>query len=161
MHELLIDLSLDELGRIYEALPEPVVRALDPAIGKALNSRPATVVRRPLAMRLKALRAFLVRNRDEALAGDILRSYFLGPRKDLVTAFLDGVGVAHEDGQVEDEAEPDESKVADAVQALLQTEARSDVLLYLRVARFQWPDSAAVSAAVASLVEHDPAAPED
>ena len=55
--------------------------------------------------------------RDEALAGELLRAYLLGPRKDLVTAFLDATGVRHEDGQVGDDAQPDADKVPAAVHA--------------------------------------------
>lgn len=152
MYQLLTDMSLERLTRFYEALPEPVSRALDAPIAQALNSRPVSVARRPLSMRVKALRAFFVRKRDDGLAGELLRAYLLGPRKDLVVGFLEATGVAHEDGQIEDdEARPDELKVPAAVAGLLEAHDPEDVALYLHVARLQWPESAAVAEALQSL----------
>jgi hypothetical protein len=137
----LTDQPIERLQTIYEALPEEARRALDSPIAKALNSRLSSLAKRPISFKMKALRSFLIKQRDESLAQEILRSYFLGPRKELVTAFLDATGVAHEDGQVEDaEAQPDGKKIQGAVEALLADQSAEDVALYLDVATFQWPD---------------------
>lgn len=151
MYRLLTDMSIERLTRLYEALPAPLARALDGPIGAALNSRPASVLRHPPALRVKALRNWILRRRDEVLAGDLLRAYLLGPRKGLVMAFLDATGVAHEDGQLKDDgALPAEERVGPAVEALLGAHDRDDVHLYLGVAAVQWPGSAAVRAALAA-----------
>jgi hypothetical protein len=152
VHQLLTDMSIERLSQIYEALPEAVARALDAPIGQALNSRPGTVAKRPLPMKVKALRSWIVRKRDEGLAGDLLRAYLLGPRKELVTAFLDGTGLAHQDGQLEDDdATPDEEQVAPTVASLLETHERDDLRLYLEIGVMQWPDSEAVKTALEEL----------
>lgn len=152
MLQLVTDMSPERLSQVYEALPEALIRALDVPIGAALNSRPTSVARRPLGLRIKALRAYLLRKRDDGLAGDVVRTYLLGPRKQLVTDFLDAVGLAHEDGQLsEDEASPDESKVADAVIAVLANHEREDLKLYLGVAALQWPDNKAIADALQGL----------
>jgi len=141
VHQLLTDQPIERLQAIYEALPDEIRNALDSPIAKALNSRPSSLAKRPVLFKMKALRSFLIKQRDESLAQDILRSYFLGPRKELVTAFLDATGVAHEDGQVEDdEAQPDGKKIPAAVEALLADHSVEDVALYLDVARFQWSE---------------------
>lgn len=148
MLELVLDMSLDRLQSVVETLPEQVRRALDGAAAQALNSRPQTIHKRPLEMRVKALRSSLQRRRDEDLAGEILRTYLLGPRKDLVVAFLDATGVPHEDGQItDDEAGPDAEKIGPAVDALVEEHDRDDVLLYLEIAAFQWPEVDAVGEA--------------
>ena len=152
MHRLLTDMPIERLTALYTALPEETVMALASPIAQALNSRPTVAARRPEAMRVKALRAFLIKRRDDDLAAEILRAYFLGPRVELVKAFLDGTGVEHEDGTVEDEdAEPDASKVAATVKTLLAGHEAEDVHLYLEVARRQWPDNEALTKAAQGL----------
>ena len=147
MHELLTAMPLDRLQGLYEALPEELSRALDAPIAKALNSRPQTVAKRPVAMRMKALAALLRRTRDDTLAGELLRAYLLGPRKELVVDFLDATGVSHKDGEI-DEGEPDPEKVPEAMESVLADHDAGDVALYLEVATRQWPAHEAVAAAL-------------
>ena len=148
MHELVTELPQERITALYESLEERAQRALDGPIGKALNSRPQTVAKRPQTMRVKALRAYILRQRDDDLSAELLRSYLLGPRKDLVTGFLDGVGIEHEEGSVEGDDEPAADKVGPTVEALLEEHDAGDVLLYLEVASRQWPESAAVQEAL-------------
>ncbi|MGQ0554205.1 MAG: hypothetical protein ACT4PU_13410 [Planctomycetota bacterium] len=151
MHQLLINLPLDRFAVLYEALPAELSAAFDGAVARMLNCRLPSVRRQPPALRAKALRLWIQRQRDDAVAGDLLRAYFLGPRKALVVEFLDSAGVQHEDGQVGPEGQPDDARVADAVQTLLAAHERSDVLLYLQIAQQQWPECAPLTAAVADL----------
>ena len=144
MYRIVSEMSPQRLAGVYSALPAEAREALDVPVAQMLNSRVASVRRRPVETKVRALRAFLGKTRDESLATEILRAYLLGPRKDLVTAFLDGTGVVHEDGQVDGEAKPDGEKVAGVVADLLGRFDREDVLLYLRVAALQWSDEAAV-----------------
>jgi hypothetical protein len=149
---LLTEMEPERFEAVYDALADEVKAALDVPIAKMLNSRMATVRKRPLALRLKALRAYLARKREDDLAMDMLRGYLLGPRKDIVLGFLDGTGVKHEEGEVDEEAEdPDPKKVADTVKALRAEHDAADVKLYLAVAKLQWPDSEAVATALADF----------
>lgn len=148
MLKLLTEMSPDRLTELYESLEERAQRALDDPISKALNSRPQTIAKRPLAMRMKALRAHLLRTRDDDLAGELIRAYLLGARKELITDFLDGVGIEHEEGTVEGDDAPDEAKVGPTVEKLLEKHAPADVELYLEVAVLQWPESKAVAEAL-------------
>lgn len=147
MHQLLTGMPLERFAALYESLDEGVARALDGAIARMLNCRAGSVARQPAAMRVKALRAWIARERDDSVAGDLLAAYFLGPRKDLVIAFLDATGVAHEEGRVDGDARPDPAKVPDAARALAASHAQEDVRLYLQVASLQWPDVSELRAA--------------
>jgi hypothetical protein len=153
VHQLLTAMSLERFEALYKSLDPDMARAFDGAIARMLNSRVGSVARLPDRTRVKALRAWIVRQRDEAVAGDLLAAYFLGPRKALVTSFLDATGVKHEDGRVDDDARPDPAKVPDAVAALNQAYDREDVHLYLQVAAGQWPDVAALKTAADAGVE--------
>jgi hypothetical protein len=147
VHQFLIALPPDRFASLYQSLEPEVARALDGVIARMLNSRVSSVGRTPVAMRVKALRAWIVRERDDAVAGDLLAAYFLGPRKVLVTSFLDATGVEHEDGRVNGDGKPDAGKLDDAVAALLAEHDREDVRLYLQVAAQQWPDVPQLKAA--------------
>jgi len=149
VYRLLTEMSVDRLAVVYEALPEEMTLALSGPIGQALNSRPQSVAKRPVGMKVRGLRAFLLKKKDETLSAEMLRAYFLGPRADLVKQFLDATGVAHEDGQVEHEdSQPDPKKVATAVKALREKHDDEDVDLYLRVAAIQWPENEGLAKAV-------------
>jgi len=151
VYQLVADLSPERFTALYRALPDEMRRALDAPVSRVLNARPAFVHRQPEAIKIKALRAYLAREKDETLSAEILRAYLLGPRKALVIAFLDATGVKHEDGQVGEDANPEPAKVPEAVKALLAANEREDVRLYLRVAALQWPENKAVAAALAEL----------
>jgi hypothetical protein len=147
VHQFLIALPPERFAALYQSLEPEVARVLDGVIARMLNSRVSSVGRTPVAMRVKALRAWIVRERDDAVAGDLLAAYFLGPRKALVTGFLDATGVEHEDGRVDGDGKPDAGKLDDAVAALLAEHDREDVRLYLQVAAQQWPDVPELKAA--------------
>ncbi len=151
MLKLLTEMSPERLTELYESLEERAQRALDGPIAKALNSRPQTVAKRPLSLRMKALRAHLLRSRDDDLAGELIRAYLLGPKKQVVTDFLDGVGLEHEDGTVEGDGEPDESKVKPTLDAMVEKHNPADVGLYLEIAVLQWPDSKAIAETLEGL----------
>lgn len=151
MHDLLIALPPDRFATLYRSLDAPLARALDGAIAQVLHSRVQSVAKQPEAIRVKALRNWITRQKDDAVAGDLLRAYFLGPRKPLVIQFLDATGTPHEEGQVTDEGKPDPARVPDAVAALLNDHDRDDVRLYLQIAARQWADIPAIAEALAGL----------
>lgn len=140
MYQLLAELPPERFTAFYDALPEEMRQALDAPVARVLNARLPSVRRQPAALKARALRAWLAKERDEALPGEMLRSYFLGPRKDLVVAFLDATGVKHKEGQIEDDSKPDAAKVADAIAAMRKAHDAHDVRLYLRIAAVQWPE---------------------
>ena len=152
MYDLIANLSLERLGVIYAALPEGSRRALAGTLATVLHARPHKVARFPQETQVKALRATLKKTRNDDLAQELLGAYFLGPRKPLVEQFLEATGVEHEDGQVDGDAKPDDEKVPAAVKALLADHDAEDVLLYLQIAKQQWPKSEALEAECEALL---------
>ena len=140
MFQLLAELDPQRFAALYASLPADMRNALDAPVARVLNARLSSARRQPDALKARALRAWLAKERDEALAGEMLRSYFLGPRKDLVVAFLDATGVKHKEGQIEDDYRPDAAKVPDAISAMRKAHDPHDVRLYLRIAAVQWPE---------------------
>jgi hypothetical protein len=147
MYQLLADLPPERFVEFYAALPADLRNALDAPVARVLNARLSSAHRQPIALKARALRAWLAKERDEALAGEMLRSYFLGPRKELVTSFLDATGVKHKDGQIDGEGPPDPAKLPEAIAALRKAHDAQDVQLYLRIAALQWPESEGLRAA--------------
>ncbi len=159
MLQIVLALPPERFAAVYGALPPELSAALDGAIARTLNARLPSVRRQPVALRARALRAWIVRQHDDTIASDLLRAYFLGPRLALVTAFLDATGVAHDKGQIADDGAPAPDKVPAAVEALLAGHDRDDVRLYLAVAALQWPEIAALRKALDGLGPPAGAAP--
>ena len=68
----------------------------------------------------------------DSLAARALILYHLAEHRAMMAAFLDALGIAHEDGLIkEDEVKPDPSKLAGAVAAIGQRFPAEDVDLYL------------------------------
>ena len=78
---------------------------------------------------------------------ELFGAYLLRNHKELVTGFLDRVGVDHKDGMIEDmaAARPDEGKIASALAALDEKHRPEDVTLYLSLCAQHWPESARIA----------------
>jgi hypothetical protein len=91
----------------------------------------------------------------ETLAARALIVYHLAEQRPMMAAFLDALGIAHENGLIqEDSAKPDQSKLVPAAATLRERFPAEDVALYLNTLRCQDPDtwgalSAVVDVAVA------------
>ncbi len=69
----------------------------------------------------------------EETAQQVLMSYHLVEKRDLLQRFLDLLGIEHEDGLIESEFDPpDEKAVGGAIEALEKEFDPEDVALYLR-----------------------------
>lgn len=99
-------------------------------------------------------------NLPDTLAARALVVYHLSVQRSLMGAFLDALGIAHENGLIqEDEVKPDPAKVPAAVEALAQQFPREDVRLYLNTLVSQDPDTWGVleSALKGTPYEFEPA----
>ena len=134
---------------IYEALAQKGFGPLDGEVAKAMKFRPHAIVRLPMAKRAQTARNIMLRNGQAELCYELFGSYLFATNKQLVLDFLDGTGVAHEDGMISNtqEAEPDATKVAAVVQELDGKYEPADVTLYLAIAAEQWPGVAEVESA--------------
>jgi hypothetical protein len=78
----------------------------------------------------------------DALAGRALILYHLADQRPMMSAFLDALGIAHEDGLIkEDEVKPDEAKLAPAAAAIAAAFPADDVSLYLNTLLCQDPET--------------------
>ena len=77
----------------------------------------------------------------DAVAGRVLIAYHLAEQRPMMGAFLDALGIAHENGLIQDDGiEPDPAKVAPAAAHIARQFALEHVSLYLNT--LLWQDSA-------------------
>jgi hypothetical protein len=78
----------------------------------------------------------------ETLAARALIVYHLADQRPMMGAFLDALGIAHENGLIEEEnVTPDEAKVAPAAAAIAKAFPPEDVALYLNTLLCQDPET--------------------
>jgi len=138
--------------RLAEESPLTFTQALAGAAA-AMNSRPQYLLKQPMTKRVAAVRRALSRVAAKALAEEILAVYFLECRKELLTQWLDQVGLEHEDGVLEDSEpkSPGGEKLKKDVGAFRGQDDDPDRELLLRAFASQsaidWPDLDALIAA--------------
>lgn len=78
----------------------------------------------------------------EAIAARALVTYHLAEQRPMMGAFLDALGIEHENGLIkEDSAKPDAAKLAPAVDTISKQFPLDDVRVYLDTLRCQDPDT--------------------
>ena len=93
------------MGRISEEAPEVFQQTVASAAA-ALKFRPQYLMKQPLAKRVASIRRALSRPASSPLAEELLAIYFLKCRLDLLTQWLDLMGLAHEEGMLTDDEVP-------------------------------------------------------
>ena len=107
-------------------------------IAKKMKFRPKTVM--GLDDQHKARYLASVPDPPEDLAARLLVVYHLAEQRPMMGAFLDALGIAHENGVIqEDDVKPEEAKLAPAVDAIEKAYPAEDVALYLNVLVCQDP----------------------
>jgi len=85
----------------------------------------------------------------EQIAARALIAYHLSAKRPMMGAFLDALGIKHEDGLIQDdEVKPDPDKVGSAASALTSQFPPEDVSLYLNTLYSQDPETWAALAGV-------------
>ena len=78
----------------------------------------------------------------DALAARALVVYHLAEQREMMGTFLDGLGIAHENGLIQDDGvKPDAEKIAPAVAALKEKYPADEVNLYLNTLLCQDPET--------------------
>jgi hypothetical protein len=109
-------------------------------IAKQMKFRPKTVS--GLDDDRKARYLASVPDLPDELAARVLILYHLAEQRPMMGAFLDALGIAHENGLIQDETvTPDPAKVAAAAGAIASVYPAHDVFLYLNT--LLWQDPAA------------------
>jgi hypothetical protein len=113
---------------------------VDAAIATAMRFRPGAVRKLPQERRVNyALRAL---RPDDALASTLLLVLHLGQRREILEAFLDHLGVAHQEGAIQDDAfePPAAEKLSAAIKDLYERFEGEQVDLYLAALLAMEPD---------------------
>ena len=134
-HELLgfmsPPLALDILTYTYES-DKPLYRATLGAVAEARKLRPVFLERQPRPQRHATMLATLSRPALDLVTGNLLRTWLLKKHKQMLADFLDALGIAHQEGVVEDlPSTMDEAKIRAAVDALLGKYPPELVAVYL------------------------------
>jgi len=102
------------------------------SIARRLNFRPKSV--QALSVEKRARHLAHMQDVSDAVATRALIAYHFAARKDLMAAFLDALGISHEDGLIKEEsvAPPPREKLAAAIAAVRGPFPAADVDLYVR-----------------------------
>ena len=111
------------------------------AIARKLKFRPKSVQQQPLERRAKQLAH--LGDVSETVATRALIAYHLAAERAMMAAFLDALGIAHEDGLItaEEMAPPPPEKIAAAAASLTGKFPGDAVALYLNTLLTQDPDT--------------------
>ena len=132
---------MDELA---ESAPAVYTQAIA-AASAVMKARPKFMMSLPADKRAHMVRRSLARVASTALAEEVLASYFLGPKKALLIEWLDVLGIAHEDGALQEDRPPSppEADLGKAVESFRKTEEADDRELLLAAFAAQtaidWP----------------------
>lgn len=134
-HELLGFMSppvaLDILTYTYET-DKPLYRATLGAVAEARKLRPIFLERQPRPQRHTMMLSTLSRPALELVAGNLLRTWLLKKHKQMLIDFLDALGIAHQEGVVDDlPPTMDDAKLRAAVDVLLGKYPPEVVAVYL------------------------------
>src|SRR5471032_2354881 len=110
-------------------------------LARRLNFRPKSVQALPIERRTKQLAASP--DVTDAVASRALIAYHLAAQRPLMAAFLDALGIAHENGLIQAETvePPDPAKLAEAAASLVPNFPAGDVALYLNTLLTQDPET--------------------
>ena len=126
------------LWRDEEATSDQLQAAL--LIAQQRKFRPKTVI--GLDEDRKARHLASLTTLPEALAARMLVVYHLAEQRPMMSAFLDAIGIAHDNGVIRDDAvTPDPTKITAAAAAIATDYPAQDVSLYLSTLLWQDPAS--------------------
>jgi hypothetical protein len=125
-------------------------------IAQQKKFRPKTVV--ALDDERKARHLATMPNLPEAIAARALVIYHLAEQRPMMGAFLDGLGIAHENGLIkEDSVKPDAGQLAPAVAGIAEKYPAATVALYLNTLLCQDPETWAGLIDIVKTLQASPA----
>lgn len=119
------------LEKAYET-DRDTYKATLAAVAESKKLRPQFFERMPRASRHTDMIAMLAKPRLELAAANLIRNWLMKHKKDMLTDFLDALGIEHKEGAVDDlpASMPDE-KLKPAVDKLLAKYPPEEVAVYL------------------------------
>ena len=125
-------LALEILNYAYES-DKPLYHAVVKAVAEARKLRPVFLERQPRTERHADMIATLSRPPLDLITGNLIRTWLLKKYSAMLVDFLDGLGIAHKEGVVDDlPATVDDAKLQAAVDALLAKYPPEIVAVYLQ-----------------------------
>ena len=111
------------------------------ALASHMKFRPKSVIGLPLEKKAKYLATLPAVS--DTVAARALVNYHLERQRPMMAAFLDALGIAHENGLISEEnvTKPDEAKLKAAAADLLSKFLKEDVLLYFSMLVSQDPET--------------------
>ena len=111
------------------------------AIAQRIKFRPKSVIALPVEKKAKHLIA--VGAVSELVAARLLVAYHLAHQRPMMGAFLDALGIAHEEGLIKDEEmeAPSAERLEKAANTLKEKFPADDVALYMATLWWQDPDT--------------------
>jgi hypothetical protein len=157
-NEIFARLPESVLGSLFAHLHEnekPLYKAAIRSVADQKKLRPVFLERKPKAEQFKYIAAHLALARNSTLAAQVLQIWLVGAHSNLLCAFLDGLGIAHEDnGTIEELPEaPAKEKLIEVVSTLQKGFDPDLVKVYLH--SFQSLDEAGWPT-LAALLSEDP-----
>jgi len=139
--EHLKQLSSEQFQVIYEGLAEQGFGPLDREVALSLRFRPEKIRKLPIAQRARRAHQLLVSSSNEESTYELFGTYLMRHCEGLIQGFLDGTGVQHEDGMLEDvdNSLPREDALEATVAKLDGEFEPAQVSMYLAMAASQWP----------------------
>jgi hypothetical protein len=136
-------LALEILTYVYET-DKPLYRATLGAVAEARKLRPVFLERQARPQRHAAMLAMLARPALDMVTSNLLRSWLLKKHKQMLADFLDGLGIAHKEGVVDElPASIDEAKLHAAVETLVAKYPPEAIAVYLHafneMNEVEWP----------------------
>lgn len=123
-------------------------------IAQQKKFRPKSVIALDIDRKARQLASIV--NLPETLAARVLIVYHLAEQRPLMAAFLDALGITHDNGLIEeDAATPDAAKLAPAAALIAQQFPAEDVSLYLNTLLCQDPQTWAGLADVLKTVKSE------
>ena len=124
-------LATEILTYVFES-EKPTYRATLAAVAEARHLRPVFLERQPKTQRHASMLASLSRPALDAVAGNLIRTWLVKKYKSMLVDFLDGLGIEHSEGVVEDlPPSVDDAKLKAALETLLSKYPPESVSVYL------------------------------
>jgi hypothetical protein len=137
-------LAQEIISYVYES-DKPLYRATLNAVAEARKLRPVFLERQPRPQRQATMLATLARPALELFTGNLIRVWLLKKYNGMLVDFLDGLGIPHKEGVVEDLPESiDDAKLRAAIDAVLTKFPAEAVAVYLHafseMNEVNWPN---------------------
>ena len=154
-------MTLDQRQRAARAFWSDPDAAADQAqaalfVAQQKKFRPKTVIALDEAHKARHLAS--IASLPDTIAARALVSYHLSEQRPMMGAFLDALGIKHQNGLIEqDDVKPDASKLASAASVIARQFPADEVSLYLKTLVCQDPETwGGLSALIADTEASDP-----